>query len=91
VEAFRIILSDPKVKGILVNVFGGIASCATIAEALVKAGKEVGFRVPVVVRLEGNEVEKARAILAAAAADLPTLKSAPDLTSAAKMVVELSQ
>jgi succinyl-CoA synthetase beta subunit len=91
VEAFRIILSDPKVKGILVNVFGGIASCATIAEALVKAGKEVAFRVPVVVRLEGNEVEKARAILAAAAADLPTLKSAPDLTSAAKMVVELSQ
>ncbi|MCS6865175.1 MAG: ADP-forming succinate--CoA ligase subunit beta [Gemmataceae bacterium] len=91
VEAFRIILSDPKVKGILVNVFGGIASCATIAEALVKAGKEVGFRVPVVVRLEGNEVEKARAILAAAAADLPTLKSAPDLTSAAKMIVELSQ
>ena len=76
VEAFRIILSDPKVKGILVNVFGGIASCATIAEALVKAGKEVGFKVPVVVRLEGNEVEKARAILQQAAAELPTLKTA---------------
>jgi succinyl-CoA synthetase beta subunit len=91
VEAFRIILSDPKVKGILVNVFGGIASCATIADALVKAGKEVGFKVPVVVRLEGNEVEKARAILAAAAADLPTLKTAADLTSAAKLVVELSK
>ena len=91
IEAFRIILSDPKVKGILVNVFGGIASCATIAEALVKAGKEVGFKVPVVVRLEGNEVEKARAILAGAAAELPTLKTAADLTSAAKMVVELSK
>jgi succinyl-CoA synthetase beta subunit len=91
VEAFRIILSDPKVKGILVNVFGGIASCATIAEALVKAGKEVGFKVPVVVRLEGNEVEKARGILAKAAADLPTLKTAPDLTAAAKLVVELSK
>jgi succinyl-CoA synthetase beta subunit len=91
IEAFRIILSDPKVKGILVNVFGGIASCATIADALVKAGKEVGFKVPVVVRLEGNEVEKARAILAAAAKELPTLKPAPDLTSAAKMVVELSK
>ena len=91
VEAFRIILSDPKVKGILVNVFGGIASCATIAEALVKAGKEVGFKVPVVVRLEGNEVEKARAILEKAATDLPTLKTAPDLTAAAKLVVELSK
>jgi succinyl-CoA synthetase beta subunit len=91
VEAFRIILSDPKVKGILVNVFGGIASCATIAEALVKAGKEVGFKVPVVVRLEGNEVEKARDILQKAAADLPTLKTAADLTTAAKMVVELSK
>jgi succinyl-CoA synthetase beta subunit len=91
VEAFRIILSDPKVKGILVNVFGGIASCATIADALVKAGKEVGFKVPVVVRLEGNEVEKARGILQKAAADLPTLKTAPDLTAAAKLVVELSK
>jgi succinyl-CoA synthetase beta subunit len=91
VEAFRIILSDPKVKGILVNVFGGIASCATIADALVKAGKEVGFKVPVVVRLEGNEVEKARGILAAAAAELPTLKTAADLTAAAKLVVELSK
>jgi len=91
VEAFRIILSDPKVKGILVNVFGGIASCATIAEALVKAGKEVGFKVPVVVRLEGNEVEKARAILQKAATELPTLKTAPDLTAAAKLVVELSK
>ena len=80
VEAFRIILSDPKVKGIFVNVFGGIASCATIAEALVKAGREVGFKVPVVVRLEGNEVEKAREILAAAKAELPTLKTAADLT-----------
>jgi succinyl-CoA synthetase beta subunit len=91
VEAFRIILSDPKVKGILVNVFGGIASCATIADALVKAGKEVGFKVPVVVRLEGNEVEKARAILASAASELPTLKTAADLTGAAKLVVELSK
>src|SRR5437660_10202336 len=54
IEAFRIILSDPKVKGILVNVFGGIAKCDVIAEALIKAGREVGFKVPVVVRLEGT-------------------------------------
>lgn len=91
IEAFRIILSDAKVRGILVNVFGGIASCATIAEALVKAGKEVGFKVPVVVRLEGNQVDKANEILKAAASELPTLKVASDLTSAAKLVVELSK
>ena len=75
IEAFRIILSDPKVKGILVNIFGGIAKCDLIAEALVKAGREVGFKVPVVVRLEGTNVEKAREILAAAKAQLPTLAS----------------
>ena len=63
IEAFRIILSDPKVKGVLVNIFGGIAKCDLIAEALVKAGREVGFKVPVVVRLEGTNVEKAREIL----------------------------
>jgi succinyl-CoA synthetase beta subunit len=87
IEAFRIILADSKVKGVLVNVFGGIASCATIADALVKAGREVGFKVPVVVRLEGNEVEKAREILAAARKDLPTMQAATDLTDAARKVV----
>jgi len=91
VEAFRIILSDPKVKAIFVNVFGGIASCARIAEALVKAGREVGFKVPVVVRLEGNEVEKAREILNAVAAELPAIRVAPGLTEGAKMVVELAK
>jgi succinyl-CoA synthetase beta subunit len=91
VEAFRIILSDPKVKGILVNVFGGIAKCDLIAEALVKAGKEVGFQVPVVVRLEGTNAKEAREILAKAANELPTLKTAADLTAAAKLVVELSK
>ena len=78
-------------KGILVNIFGGIAKCDLIAEALVKAGREVGFKVPVVVRLEGNDVEKAREILAKAATELPTLQTATDLTDAAKMVVELSK
>jgi succinyl-CoA synthetase beta subunit len=91
IEAFRIILSDPKVKGILVNVFGGIAKCDLIAEALVKAGKEVGFKVPVVVRLEGTNAKEAREILARAAGELPTLKTAADLTAAAKLVVELSK
>src|SRR5947207_12176918 len=87
IEAFRIILADPKVKGILVNIFGGIAKCDLIAEALVKAGQEVGFKVPVVVRMEGNQVEKARQILNAAHAQLPTLTAATDLTDAAKKIV----
>jgi len=86
-EAFRIILSDPKVKGILVNIFGGIARCDLIAEALVKAGQEIGFKVPVVVRLEGTNVEKAREILKSAHKELPTLQTATDLTDAAKKVV----
>jgi succinyl-CoA synthetase beta subunit len=87
VEAFRIILSDPRVKGILVNIFGGIAKCDLIAEALVKAGREVGFQVPVVVRLEGTNVDRARQILAAARAELPTIEPASGLTEAAKKVV----
>jgi len=91
VEAFRIILSDSGVKAVFVNVFGGIASCARIADALVKAGREVGFKVPVVVRLEGNEVEKAREILNGVKAELPMIKVAPGLTEAAKMVVELAK
>jgi succinyl-CoA synthetase beta subunit len=87
IEAFRILLSDAKVKGVLVNIFGGIAKCDLIAEALVKAGREVGFRVPVVVRLEGTNVDKAREILTAARSELPTMQTATDLTDAAKKVV----
>src|SRR3982751_5276590 len=87
IEAFKIILSDAKVKGILVNIFGGIAKCDLIAEALVKAGQQIGFKVPVVVRLEGTNVDKAREILNAAKGELPTLVTATDLTDAAKKVV----
>jgi succinyl-CoA synthetase beta subunit len=87
IEAFRIILSDARVKGVLVNIFGGIAKCDVIAEALVKAGREVGFKVPVVVRLEGTNVDKARQILAAAQKELPTMQTATNLTEAAKKVV----
>jgi len=85
-EAFGIILSDPKVKGILVNIFGGIAKCDVIAEALVSAGRSIGFKVPVVVRLEGTNVDKAREILSLAKKELPTLITATDLTDAAKKV-----
>jgi succinyl-CoA synthetase beta subunit len=87
IEAFRILLSDTKVKGVLVNIFGGIAKCDLIAEALVKAGREVGFKLPVVVRLEGTNVEQARKILAGAKAELPTLVVASDLDDAARKVV----
>ena len=86
-EAFRIILSDPKVKGILVNIFGGIAKCDLIAAALIDAGKEIGFKVPLVVRLEGTNADIARKMLDAAKTQLPTLHSATDLNDAAQKVV----
>ncbi|MCP3971879.1 MAG: ADP-forming succinate--CoA ligase subunit beta [Rhodobacteraceae bacterium] len=62
-EAFKIITSDPQVKGILVNIFGGIMRCDVIAEGVVAAVKEVGLQVPLVVRLEGTNVEEGKAIL----------------------------
>ncbi|WP_209424356.1 ADP-forming succinate--CoA ligase subunit beta [Pararhodobacter sp. SW119] len=62
-EAFKIITSDPNVKGILVNIFGGIMRCDIIAEGVIAAVKEVGLQVPLVVRLEGTNVEKGKAII----------------------------
>ena len=83
-EAFRIILSDPHVKAILVNIFGGIMRCTTIATAIVEASKTVGFTVPLVVRLEGTEVEEGKKILASSGTSIIT---ADGLTDAAKKVV----
>ena len=62
--AFKIITADPKVKGILVNIFGGIMKCDVIAEGVVAAVKEVGLEVPLVVRLEGTNVELGKKIIA---------------------------
>ena len=62
-EAFKIITSDPQVKGILVNIFGGIMRCDVIAEGVVAAVKEVGLKVPLVVRLEGTNVAEGKAII----------------------------
>jgi succinyl-CoA synthetase beta subunit len=62
-EAFKIMLANPNVEGILVNIFGGIMQCDVIAEGVVAAAKEVGMSVPLVVRLEGTNVEKGRKIL----------------------------
>ncbi len=83
-EAFRILLDDKNVKAVLVNIFGGIMRCTTIANALVDAYKTVGFTVPLVVRLEGTEVEQGRKIIADSDVDII---SAEGLTDAAKKVV----
>jgi succinyl-CoA synthetase beta subunit len=83
-EAFRILLSDEKVKAVLVNIFGGIMRCTTIASAIVEAYKQVGFSVPLVVRLEGTEVEEGRKILAESGVNIIAAK---DLTDAANKVV----
>jgi succinyl-CoA synthetase beta subunit len=83
-EAFRILLSDPRVKAVLVNIFGGIMQCDIIAGAILAAFKEVGFHVPLVVRLEGTNVELGRKMLAESGQNITT---ASGLTEAAKQVV----
>ena len=82
--AFKIILSDPAVKGILVNIFGGIMKCDTIAEGIVAAAKDVNLSVPLVVRLEGTNVEQGKAILASSGL---AIVPADDLGDAAKKIV----
>jgi succinyl-CoA synthetase beta subunit len=82
--AFNLILSNPKVKAILVNIFGGIVRCDLIAEGVIIAVKNVGVKVPVVVRLEGTNAEKAREMLAASGLEVT---AAADLTDAAQKAV----
>jgi succinyl-CoA synthetase beta subunit len=82
--AFKIILQDPNVKAILVNIFGGIMKCDVIAEGVVAASKEVGLKVPSVVRLEGTNVELGKKILAESGLNIV---AASDLDDAAKKVV----
>ena len=83
-EAFKLILSSDKVKAILVNIFGGIVRCDMIAEGIIAAVKEVGVTIPVVVRLEGTNVEKGRELLANSGLKITT---AVDLNDAAKKAV----
>lgn len=83
-EAFRIILADQNVKAVLVNIFGGIMKCDVIVEALLTAYDKVGFHVPLVVRLEGTNVELARKMLEDSGKPIITAK---DLTDAAQKVV----
>lgn len=86
--AFKIILSDPNVQGILVNIFGGIMKCDIIAEGVLAAAKEVSLSVPLVVRLEGTNVEKGKEILAGSDLDII---AADNLADAAKKVVAATQ
>jgi succinyl-CoA synthetase beta subunit len=83
--AFKIITADPKVKGILVNIFGGIMRCDVIAEGIVAAVKEVGMKVPLVVRLEGTNVELGKDIVAKSKLNVV---SANDLDDAAQKIVK---
>lgn len=83
--AFKLILSDPHVEGILVNIFGGIMRCDIIAEGIVAAAKDVGINVPLVVRLEGTNVDLGKKILASSG--LPII-TADDLGNAAQKIVQ---
>ncbi len=84
-EAFKIITSDPNVKGILVNIFGGIMRCDVIAEGVVAAVREVGLKVPLVVRLEGTNVEKGKQIINDSGLNVI---AADDLDDAARKIVK---
>lgn len=85
IEAFKIITSDPNVKGILVNIFGGIMRCDVIAEGVVEAVKEVGLKVPLVVRLEGTNVELGKEIINNSGLNVI---AADDLSDAAEKIVK---
>ena len=85
-NGFRIILSDPNVKGVLINIFGGILRCDVLAEGVVKAARKTGINVPVVIRMQGTNVEKGREILAASGLNLIT---AENLNDAAGKIAEI--
>ena len=87
-NGFKIILSDPHVKGILINIFGGILRCDVLAEGVVKAAQKTNIGVPVVVRMEGTNIEEGRRILAESGLQLTT---AVDLKDAAQKVADIVQ
>jgi succinyl-CoA synthetase beta subunit len=87
-NGFRIILSDKNVKGILINIFGGILRCDVLANGVVEAAKKTGIKVPVVVRMEGTNVEEGRKILGDSGLNLIT---ATDLKDAAQKIAEVVQ
>jgi succinyl-CoA synthetase beta subunit len=87
-NGFRIILSDKNVKGVLINIFGGILRCDILAQGVVEAANKVGIGVPVVIRMEGTNVEEGRRILDESGLDL---KVATDVWDAASKVAEIAQ
>ena len=87
-QAFQIILADANVKSVLINIFGGIVRCDLIAEGIIQAVKQVGVKVPVIVRLEGTNADQGRALLARSGL---AIIAANDLTEAAKLAVEAAK
>lgn len=87
-NGFRIILSDPHVKGVFINIFGGILRCDILAQGVVEAAHKVGIRVPVVIRMEGTNVEKGRQILEESGLNLTV---AGDLKDAAGKVASIAR
>jgi succinyl-CoA synthetase beta subunit len=87
-NGFRIILSDPNVKGIFINIFGGILRCDVLAQGVVEAARKVGIGVPVVIRMEGTNVDKGRQILDESGLNLTAAK---DLNDAAQKVASIAR
>ena len=87
-KAFQLLMANENVKAVLINIFGGILKCDILAGGIVQALKEVEVRVPIVVRLEGTNVEKGREILAESGLKITT---AMDMTDAAKRIVEAAK
>ncbi|OGN63511.1 MAG: succinate--CoA ligase subunit beta [Chlamydiae bacterium RIFCSPHIGHO2_12_FULL_49_9] len=87
-EGFRIILSDPKVKTVLVNIFGGIMNCATLAEGVIHAAKELDIKAPIVVRMEGTNVKEGKRLFQESHLKIHT---ADDFQTAAEMAVKVSK
>ncbi len=83
-EGFRIILSDPKVKAILVNIFGGIMNCATLAEGVIHACQEQNIKIPIVVRMEGTNVDEGKRLFKESQLKITTAK---DIKEAAELAV----
>jgi len=87
-NGFRIILADPAVKGVLINIFGGILRCDRLANGVVDAAKKVGIKIPVVIRMEGTNVEQGREILAKSGLNLITAK---DVSDAAQKIAQVAK
>merc|ERR1712168_721328 len=93
-KAFKLITSDPQVKAILVNIFGGITRCDVIAQGIVQAAERLKMKVPIVVRLQGNRVDEAKVILASSSMKIlsnDNLDEAAQIATTLSKVVEIAQ